>query len=127
MLRIFLNLCFWFYLSASLVLFAFEIYVYRINAGRAADDPQKQVYHPLAVLLFPFWPLWALAWLTLFLLRALLYGMFLVLFTIALVVIRKPFILVWLEKAATAAGGRLLKVNTMLLRLLLPQAAYQKT
>ncbi|MCK6538763.1 MAG: hypothetical protein L6Q26_01795 [Anaerolineales bacterium] len=56
-----------------------------------------------------------------FVLRALAYGLFLVLFTVALVVFRKPFLLVWLMKAATKIGTLLLEANTFLIRLFFPK------
>ena len=122
----FLRVCFfWFYIPISLVLFAFMGYAYRVNARRAADDPQKRDYHPLATLLFPTWPIWILVLFSLFILRALAYGVFLVLFTVALVVIRKPFLFVWLEKAATVIGNKLMRANMLIIRLFLPQPTNQ--
>jgi hypothetical protein len=105
------------YILLSLILWAFAGYAHRINADRSADDPEKRDYHPAAVFLAPItWPLFLFGWLSLFVIRAFLYGVFLFLFTIALVVIRKPFLLIWLEKVARKVGGMLLKANTFLIR-----------
>lgn len=123
MLYAFLRICLWSYASISLILFAFMGYAYRVNAKRTPDDPQKRDYHPLAVFLFPLWPLELAVSLCLFTLRAFTYGVFLVLFTIALIVIRKPFLLIWLEKAANRIGNKLLRANMLILRLFIPQPA----
>lgn len=105
------------YILLCLILWAFAGYAYRINADRSADDPEKRDYHPAAVFLTPItWAPLLFGWLLLFVIRALLYGVFLILFTFALVVIRKPFLLIWLEKIARKIGGMLLKANTYLIR-----------
>jgi hypothetical protein len=44
------------------------------------------------------------------------------LFTIAVLVIRKPFLLIWLDKIATKVGNKLLEANTILI-----QAFFGKT
>lgn len=125
MLSAFLRSCLWSYASISLILFVFMGYAYRVDAGRAADDPQRREYHPLVVFLFPIWPLWIGISLSLFTLRAITYGVFLVLFTVALIVVRKPFIVVWLEKAAMYIGNRLLRMNTLVVRLIFPHPTNQ--
>ncbi len=112
------------YVLLSLILWAMAGYAYRVNAKRAADDPEKREYHPGGVTLAPIiWPLLLFVWVLLFVIRALLYGVFLVLFTIALAVIRKPFLLIWLDKIAKKIGGMLLKANSFLVRLLFPRSA----
>ena len=64
------------------------------------------------------WLLFLFASITIFLLRVLVYVVFLVLFTIALLVIRKPFLLIWLDKIATKIGNKLLGVNTFLIKII---------
>ena len=104
-----------------LFFFACAGYAYRVNAKRPAGDPKKRNFHPAAIFLAPItWPLFALGWLFMLILKALLYGVFLLLFTIGLVVIRKPFFFIWLEKIATKVGTMLLEANTLLIRLFLP-------
>jgi hypothetical protein len=112
---------FWSYLIISLIVFACVEYVYRANARRAADDPLRRDYHPIAVFLFFIWPLWVIAAISLFILRALAYGVFLVLFSIALVFARRPFIFIWLDRVATAVGTRLLRANMLIVRLFIPR------
>ncbi|MEW6287461.1 MAG: hypothetical protein AB1509_14655 [Chloroflexota bacterium] len=116
----FLRVCLWVYLITSLILFLSMGYAYYVNARKPAGDPQKRDYHPLAFTLLPFWPLELSVVLVLFVLRALLYGVFLVLFTLALIFIRKPFLLMWLAKAAQYIGDRMLRLNTWIVRLFIP-------
>ena len=93
-------------------------YAYRINARRTADDPKKRDYQPGAILLSLLtWPILIFASISLFILRALFYGVFLILFAFALVAIRKPFLLMWLNKVFSSIGDKLLIANTFLIRL----------
>ena len=102
----------------SVVLFAFAGYAYRVNAKRPSDDPLKRDFHPLAIFLAPItWPFFLLAFTALLIVKAILYGIFLILFTIALLGFRKPFLLVWLEKIATKVGNKLLEANTFLIKV----------
>jgi hypothetical protein len=108
------------YILLCLILWAFAGYAYRVNARLPADDPKKRDFHPFAVFLAPVtWPLFIFGFISLFVLKAFLYGIFLVIFTIALVVIRKPFIFVWLDKLATKVGNILLEANTKLIKFFL--------
>lgn len=100
------------------ILFLCAWYAYRVNARRPEDDPKKREFHPRAIILAPFtWPLFLMAFITIFIVKAILYGIFLILFTIALLVIRKPFLLIWLDKIATMIGNKLLGANTFLIRV----------
>jgi hypothetical protein len=112
----FLQVCLWVYLTISLVLVLSTGYVYSVNARRRADDPQKQDYHPLAFVLLPLWPLAFLGLVGSFVLRAVAYGLFLVLFTLTLIFIRQPFLLRLLLRAAQYLGDRALRLNTWILR-----------
>jgi hypothetical protein len=104
----------------TLFLFACAGYAYRVNAKRNPDDPKKKDFHPVAILLAPFtWPFILFGFISIFIIRAILYGVFLVLFIFALVFIRKPFLLIWLDKIARAIGDRLLEANTYLIKLFL--------
>lgn len=105
-------------LLLSLVFFGFAGYAYRVNARRQPDDPLKRDFHPLAIFLAPItWPLFLLTFISLLLVRAVLYGVFLILFTIALLAFRKPFLLIWLDKIATRVGNKLLTANTLLIQI----------
>ena len=108
------------YFLFSLVIWAIAGYVYHVNTQRPADDPQKRNYHPFAVFLAPItWPFLVIGAISIFILKALLYGVFLVLFTIAIIVIRKPFLIEWLKKIIMIIGKVLLEVNTRLIRLVI--------
>jgi hypothetical protein len=95
-------------------------YAYQVNSKRPADDPKKKNYHPVAIVLAPFtFPILFVLSISFFLLRVLAYGVFLVLFILALIFIRKPFLLEWLRKTAVKIGDRLLAANTLLVRFFL--------
>ena len=108
------------YILLSFLLGAFAGYAYRVNARRAVDDPKKRNYSPGAIFLVPFiWPLLLSGFICLFIIRMLTFGIILVLFAIGLVVIRKPFLLILLEKLVIRIGDRLLAGNTFLINLVL--------
>jgi uncharacterized membrane protein len=95
-------------------------YAYQVNTKRAADDPQKKNYHPLAILFAPITlPLLIIFSAFIFILRVITYGVFLVFFIFALMFIRQPFILKWLRKTAMGIGDRLMQANTLLIRIFL--------
>jgi hypothetical protein len=48
-----------------------------------------------------------------FFMRVLFYGVFLILFAIALIVVRESFLLQWLHKIATYIGNQVLDANTI--------------
>ena len=107
------------YLVISLILWGIARYVYYVNARLPDDDPKKRNYHPAAVFLAPItWPLFVLGAISIFILKAILYGIFLVLFTIAIVVIRKPPLIERLKKVINLIGRILLGANTILIRLM---------
>src|SRR5215208_3962761 len=82
-------------------------YAYYVNARRPADDPQKRNYPPIAILFAPVTvPILLLFAISIFILRVLVYGLFLILFVIALVLIRKPFLLTALHKTAMYIGNK---------------------
>jgi len=89
---------------------------YYINALRSEDDPNKRDYHIGAVFMTIFgWPLLLVLYVGLFLLRAVMWAVFILTVTVGLIVIRKPFLLAWLEKICTKVGNTLLEWNTALL------------
>jgi len=102
----------------SLIVFACTGYAYLVNARRPIDDPKKRDFHPAAIFLAPFtWPFLLFAWIIFFMFKALVYGVFLILFAIALLVFRKPFLLMWLDKIARKVGDKLLEANTFLIKI----------
>ena len=118
MLRPYIGYCCPGLILLSLIFWAFAGYAYRVNAKRAAEDPEKKDFHPMAVHLVPFtWPALILIYIFLFVTRALLYGIFLILFAFALIAFRKPFLFIWLDSIATSIGNKLLEANTFLIRI----------
>jgi hypothetical protein len=95
-------------------------YAYRVNARYPSDDPRKRDYEPAAIILAPFTvPFFIILSIVIFILKALLYGLLLILFIAALIFVREPFIFKWLHKVAVFIGNKLLAANTMLIRLFL--------
>ena len=109
------------YLLLSLIFVAFSAVAYRVNAKREASDPEKKEFNPAAVILAPLWPFFLIMSISLFILRVLVQTIFLILFTIALVAFRKPFLLTWLQKVIVKIGNKLLLANTYLIKIVIPQ------
>ena len=104
-------------LLLMLIFFLCAWHAYRVNARLASGDSLKRDFHFRAIFLAPFtWPLFLFSSITIFFIRILVYVVFLILFTIALLVIRKPFLLIWLDKIATKIGNKLLGANTLLIK-----------
>ena len=105
-------------LLLSLIFWALAGYAFRVNAKRAADDPKKKDFQPAAVFLAPLtWPLLFLVWLSLLLIKTLVYGVFLVLFTIALFGYQDSGMPDWLTEKLTRIGSKLLEANTFLMKV----------
>ncbi len=95
-------------------------YAYLVNARYPADDPRKQDYYPAAILLAPFTlPIFVALSILIFIMKAILYGLLLILFIAALIFVREPFIFKWLHKGAVYIGNKLLDANTTLIKLFL--------
>jgi hypothetical protein len=106
------------YIRLCVIFWVFAGYAYHVNSKRPADDPKKKDFYFAAIFLAPImWPLFLFAFVFLFITKAILYFVFLILLTIALFIIRKPFILTWLDKIATKIGNILLEANTRLIKL----------
>lgn len=120
MIFILLNInCVQSYFILSLIIWACTGYVYRVNAKLPVDDPTKKNFRPAAVILAPvLFPLVFGGMISIFIMKAILYGLFLIAFTIVLIAFRKPFIITWLKKTATKAGNILLEINTTLLKII---------
>lgn len=113
---------FWFHCFIPVILLTVTCtaLAYFVNSKRPDGDPKKKNYHPLAILLAPITvPFLVIFSVIFFILRVATYGVFIVLFTFALVFIRKPFFLEWLKKNAVKIGDLLLEANTLLIRLFL--------
>lgn len=103
---------------ATLLIFACAGYAYRVNARRPDDDPKKRDFRPSAIFLAPFtWPLLFVFWLSLLSLRALVYGIFLILFTVALVAFQESDVPDWLSDKLAWIGNKLLEANTFLIKI----------
>ncbi|HEY3476763.1 MAG TPA: hypothetical protein VGK56_19250 [Anaerolineales bacterium] len=111
------------------VILACAFYAYHVDSRRPDDDPNKKNYHPLAILLAPITgPILFILIVSLFLLRVAMYGIFMVVFILALIFVRKPFILDALRKLATAVGDRLLEANSILIGFFMnPRRGYQQS
>lgn len=102
-------------LPLAFILFS-ATYTYLLNARRPADDPARRNYSPHAIWLAPITlPFLLVARVSLFVLWSLSFGLFLVAFPIALILIRKPFVITWLLRLARKIGKRLLEINGALL------------
>jgi hypothetical protein len=108
-------------LMVSLLVAAFAGYAYSVNSQRPDDDPQKRNYNVGAILFASFtWPFFLIAFVSLFLIRAMFYGFFIILFTVFLFIIPgKSSEPTGLEKMASRIGEALLEANTQLIRLFL--------
>ena len=116
------------FLLLTLILYICAGYAYRVNTLRAADDPRKRDIPLVAVLLGPItWPVLLFGVISLFLIKVLFYSVFLILFAIALLVIRKPFLINWLKKTAEWIGDGLLGANTLLLKMVFGDGAKKTT
>ena len=115
------------YFLISVILWGCTGLVYRVNSKLKPDDPSRKDMHPAAIFLTPLWPVYIVFGAIIFILRATLYVFGLILFTIGLVFIRKPFILIWLSKIASKLGNKLMKINMFLFRMVFPQQKPQAT
>ena len=108
-------------LLVSLLVSVLTVYAYSINSQRTAEDPEKRNYCPSAlVIVFFTWPILLPALLSLFLLRVLFYGTFVIIFiTILLLVPRERSEPTLLERKMARIGEALLDANAVLIRLML--------
>jgi hypothetical protein len=107
-------------LGLMAIVTACAMYAYYVDSKRPDDDPKKRNYHPLAILFAPItFPLLVVLSISFFLLRMLVYGVFMVIFILALIIVRKPFILEAIRKTAIRIGDYLMEANTTLVRFFL--------
>lgn len=107
-------------LFIAVFLFVCAAQAYAINSQRSEDDPEKKDFDPGALIFVFFtWPILIPAVISLFIVRALLYGVFLIVFTVLLIImpseLAEP---TWLESTITKIGQKLLEANTALLHLM---------
>jgi hypothetical protein len=108
-------------LIVSVLVSACAAYAYSVNSQRSADDPEKKDFNPGALIFVFFtWPVLVPAIISLFVLRALLYGIFMIIFVVFLMIIpRELSEPIWLETRITKIGNALLELNSFLIKLLL--------
>jgi len=107
------NYCCVGYLVISILFWLFAVYAYLFNHTRSSGE-----YESLSILLVPItWPFLLFGGFTLAVLKAILFGVFLLIFSLAAAVIRKPFFWPWIEPLILGIGRGLLKANTFLIRL----------
>jgi|SRR5215211_2405232 len=108
-------------LFVSLFVTACAAQAYSVNSQRSEDDPEKKDFRPGAMIFAFFtWPVLLPVVISLFLLRALLYGIFLIVFSVFLIILpREVSEPTWLELRITKIGDALLEANTFLIKLLL--------
>jgi hypothetical protein len=118
MLFYYANYCCLGFVWLSLLFMALAGYAYRVNAKRAADDPDKKDFPPGAIFLAPItWPMFLLGSITLFIIKALAYGIFLILFTFALLAFQNSDLPDWVEDSFSRIGNKLLEANKFLIKV----------
>jgi hypothetical protein len=111
----------------NLLITACAAIAYYADSKRPANDPKKKNYHPLAIVFAPItFPILFILFIALLLLRALVYGVFTILFILALILIRKPFILEAIQKVAVRIGDRLMEANMTLVRFFLSPQTHSR-
>ncbi len=94
---------------------------YSANAHRKDDDPQTQDFHPLAIILIPITlPIFGVLSVFIFIVKSLLYAIFLILFTAILILVpRRSTSQISKESLPRKASiwDKLLTVNTALIKL----------
>jgi hypothetical protein len=105
----------------SILLFLSALYAYLVNERREPDDPGKKDLELGGILFIPLWPAQLFIGLVIAIVKAALYGVFLLVFTAAVVLFRKPFFWPWIEKPVLKIGTKILVVNTFLVRLFFPK------
>ena len=108
-------------LIISLFITVCVVYAYSANTQRPQENPEKRNYHPgLVFLAFFTWPILIPALISLFLVRVLLYAIFMIVFTLFLIVLpREAPQPTWVESKMTKLGDALLEANLFLIRVLL--------
>lgn len=109
------------FLLISLLVGLCVVYAYSIDSQRSNEDSEKKNYPPGAILFSLFtWPIFLIAFISLLVLRALFYALFLILFIASLFIVPPQYAEpTWLDRIAARIGGKLLDANTLLIRLFL--------
>jgi len=110
------------YLVLTPILAVCVWYSYRVDKILASNTNKRQKYSAFPIVYIPFWPLFLLAWAIVFMLKSMAYGVFIILFAVALTIIRKPFILIWLKKMALKVGDAYLTATSFIFKPFSSQA-----
>lgn len=99
-----------------------QMYNQRLPKDQEEEETEeKKDYHPYAWVAVPFLlPLWLAGAIFSAIGLAVLLGLLLVFFTLGLLFARKPFLFKWMKEIALKVGRPILKINTWLLRRILP-------
>ena len=107
-----------------LIVWGMSAFTHFYNKRLPEGDEEKRDYHPKAWLVVPItMPLWAIVAVISAVLYSLIFGLLLITFTMALILVRKPFIFQWLKEISLKVGRFFLKINTRLLNWALPLPA----
>lgn len=102
----------------SFLLLFFAGYAYFVNSLRQPDDPTRQDFEPAALVLAPLtWPFFLLYLIVSTIIKAILFGFFLVAFIFAAIFSWMLIHLTWIHKGIMKIGTEILKANTSLIRL----------
>lgn len=106
------------------MIWAMAAFTHFHNKRLPVGDEEKKTYHPYAWVVVPFaLPFWIIVASLSAILYAILLGLLLFFFILALIFLRKPFLFKWLKETALKVGRPLLKLNTRLLNLFWPMPA----
>lgn len=114
------------YLCGGILIFSLlaslcTAYAYSVNSRRSSEDPEKRNYRlGHLFLVFFTWPFLLLGFISLWLLRALLYALSFIFFILYLIL--SPRELpgpLWIEKMIIKTGDNLLRANSFLLKLVM--------
>lgn len=111
-----------------LVVWGMSAFTFFYNKRLPDGNEEKREYHPyswlVAPLLLPFKvPILALFAVLSFLFYSLVFGLLLIVFALAVALLRKPFLLQWLKETSLKVGRFILKINTRLLNWVWPMPA----
>jgi hypothetical protein len=105
----------------TLALWVMSAFAHFHSKRLPAGHEDKKSFHPYAWLAMPFTlPFFLVSAIFSAILYAALFGLLLIVFALSLLLLRKPFLFKWIKETALTVGNFLLKINTRLLRAILP-------
>jgi hypothetical protein len=107
--------------SSVLIVWAMSTFAHFYNERLPREDEEKQVYHQLSWLTVPFTlPIFIVSAILSAFFYALFFAALMVVFTLALLFVRESFLFKRLKEISLKVGGFFLKINTWLLKRILP-------